>query len=203
MSSSPAARPPNTSSPAIKTPSSFSAAPPPRSSSTSSKPESSATASDTKPSTNPRCLDFAAHYGFEPRACTVRKANEKGRVENAVGYVKKNLLAGLDLPNSLSAINTAARHWLDNIANVRDHKETRQQPAKLFAAIEKPALRPLPPVTGDISVARTARVTPRCRIVLDTNEPCALWFFLWKRSAEKCGRARFRICRCGCGGWGR
>ena len=38
---------------------------------------------------NPRYLDFAAHYGFEPRACNVRKANEKGRVENAVGYVKK------------------------------------------------------------------------------------------------------------------
>ena len=49
---------------------------------------------------NPRYLDFAAHYGFEPRACNVRKANEKGRVENAVGYVKKNLLAGLELPNS-------------------------------------------------------------------------------------------------------
>jgi transposase len=80
---------------------------------------------------NPRYLDFAAHYGFQPRACNVRKANEKGRVENAVGYVKKNLLAGLDLPNSLSAMNTAARHWLDTIANVRDHKETRKKPADL------------------------------------------------------------------------
>lgn len=117
---------------------------------------------------NPRYLDFAAHYGFEPRACNVRKANEKGRVENFVGYVKKNLLAGLDIPNSLSAINTAARHWLDTVANVRDHKETRSQPAGLFL-IEKPALRPLPPVPADISVARTVRVTNRCRVVLDTN----------------------------------
>lgn len=118
---------------------------------------------------NPRYLDFAAHYGFEPRACTVRKANEKGRVENFVGYVKKNLLAGLVLPNSLNAINTAGRHWLDTIANVRDHKETRSQPAELFAATEKPALCPLPPVAADISVARTVRVTNRCRVVLDTN----------------------------------
>ncbi len=52
---------------------------------------------------HPRYLDFAAHYGFEPRACNVRKANEKGRVENGVGYVKKNFLAGLDLPSSLVA----------------------------------------------------------------------------------------------------
>lgn len=118
---------------------------------------------------NPRYLDFAAHYGFEPRACTVRKANEKGRVENFVGYVKKNLLAGLELPHSLSAINTAGRHWLGTVANVRDHKETRKQPAQLFAAAEQPALRPLPPVPADISVARTVRVTNRCRVVLDTN----------------------------------
>jgi len=118
---------------------------------------------------NPRYLDFAAHHGFQPRACNVRKANEKGRVENAVGYIKKNLLAGLDLPNSLSAMNTAARHWMDTIANVRIHKETRKQPAELFATLEKPALRPLPPMPADISVTRTVRVTNRCRVVLDTN----------------------------------
>jgi transposase len=118
---------------------------------------------------NPRYLDFAAHYGFEPRACTVRKANEKGRVENLVGYVKKNLLAGLELPDSLGAINTTARHWLDTVANVRLHKETRRQPAEHFATDEKPALRPLPPVPADISVARVVRVTNRCRVTVDTN----------------------------------
>ena len=32
---------------------------------------------------HPRYRDLAAHYGFQPVACNVRKANEKGRVENA------------------------------------------------------------------------------------------------------------------------
>jgi transposase len=50
---------------------------------------------------HPRYLDFAAHYGFEPRACNVGKANEKGRVETGIGYVKKNFLAGLELPSRL------------------------------------------------------------------------------------------------------
>jgi len=117
---------------------------------------------------NPRYLDFAAHYGFEPRACNVRKANEKGRVESGVGYVKKNFLAGLDLPNSLGGVNTAARRWMDSIANVRDHRATRKPPVELFL-IEKPALRPLPTVAGDTSVTRIVRVTNRCRVVLDTN----------------------------------
>jgi transposase len=117
---------------------------------------------------NPRYLDFAAHYGFEPRACNVRKANEKGRVESGVGYVKKNFLAGLELPNSLGGVNTAARRWMDSIANVRDHRATRKPPVELFL-IEKPALRPLPTVAGDTSVTRIVRVTNRCRVVMDTN----------------------------------
>src|SRR5437879_1975499 len=37
---------------------------------------------------NPRYLDFANHYGFQIRACGVKKPHEKGRVENGVGYVK-------------------------------------------------------------------------------------------------------------------
>ena len=117
---------------------------------------------------NPRYLDFAAHYGFEARACNVRKANEKGRVENGVGYVKKNFLAGRDLPNSLGGVNTAALQWMGDIANVRNHGETRKQPVELFL-IEKPALRPLPVVSADTSVTKTVRVTSRCRVVLDTN----------------------------------
>jgi len=82
--------------------------------------------------------------------------------------VKKNFLAGLELPGSLAAINTAARLWLDSIANVRIHGETRKPPLELFV-IEKPALRPLPPVAADTSVTRLVRVTNRCRVVLDTN----------------------------------
>ena len=54
-------------------------------------------------------------------------------------------------------MNTAARHWMDSIANVRKHGETHQQPAELFL-IEKPALRPLPPVAADTSVTRDVRV---------------------------------------------
>ena len=115
---------------------------------------------------NNRYLEFSAHYGFEPRACNVRKANEKGRVENGVGYVKKNFLAGLELPHGLEAMNTASRQWVNGIANVRVHGETRKPPKELFAE-EK--LLPLPPMGADTSGTRLVRVTNRCRIVLDTN----------------------------------
>lgn len=57
---------------------------------------------------NPKYLDFAHHHGFAITACNVRAGNEKGRVENGVGYVKKNFLAGLDIPD-FAAIHPAAR----------------------------------------------------------------------------------------------
>jgi transposase len=89
---------------------------------------------------HPRYLDFARYYGFEPRACNVRAGNEKGRVENAVGYIKKNFLAGLEL-SSLSAVQCAARRWMEEVANRRIHATTRCMPETLFGG-EK--LMPLP-----------------------------------------------------------
>ena len=71
-----------------------------------------------RPLFHPRYLDLAAHYGFEPVACNVRRANEKGRVENGVGYVKKNFLSGLEI-SSFAALNPAAATWRDTVANVR------------------------------------------------------------------------------------
>ncbi|HRZ58072.1 MAG TPA: IS21 family transposase [Candidatus Paceibacterota bacterium] len=116
---------------------------------------------------HPRYLDFAAHYGFQPVACTVKRANEKGRVESAVGYVKKNFLHGLDLPGFV-AVNPAARQWLDTVANVRLHRETRRKPLEHFAE-EKPHLKPLALVPYDCAVVRPSGANGCCRVVLDTN----------------------------------
>ena len=120
-----------------------------------------------KPTFNARYLDLAAHYGFQPVACNVRKANEKGRVENGVGYVKKNFLGGLDIP-SFAALNPAAITWRDTVANVRLHGETQRQPIDLFAE-EKPRLKPLPVVPYDCAVVRPITANGCCYVVLDTN----------------------------------
>jgi transposase len=120
-----------------------------------------------KPLFHPRFLDLAAHYGFEPVACNVRKANEKGRVENGVGYVKKNFLAGLEIP-SFAAVNPAAIEWRDTVANVRVHGETHRKPIDLFAQ-EKPKLRPLPVMPYDCAVVRPISANGCCHVPLDTN----------------------------------
>jgi transposase len=119
------------------------------------------------PVLNPRYKDFADHFGFTIRACGVGQAHEKGRVENAVGYTKKNFLAGLDL-SDFALINPAARQWLETVANVRVHGTTKRQPAELFQA-EKPRLRPLPLQPYDVGVIRHVRANSQFRVIVDTN----------------------------------
>ena len=116
---------------------------------------------------HPRYVDLAAHYGFEPVACTVRKANERGRVENAVGYIKKNFLVGLDIP-SFTSVNPAAVVWRDTVANVRLHGETQRKPLDLFAE-EKPRLRALPLRAYDCAVIRPTTSTGWCQVNFETN----------------------------------
>jgi len=116
---------------------------------------------------NPKYLDFATHHGFTIAPCNVGKGNEKGRVENAVGYVKKNLLAGLESP-ACSALNPAARQWLDTVANARVHGETKATPTTLWHT-ERPSLQPLPLHPFDTATVSQVRASRQFRLTLETN----------------------------------
>ncbi|MBU1495191.1 MAG: IS21 family transposase [Actinobacteria bacterium] len=128
---------------------------------------------------NPKYLDFADHCGFNITPCNVGKGNEKGRVENAVGYVKKNFLAGLDIPD-FSAVNPAVHLWVDTVANVRIHGETRKKPVELFKE-ERPCLNPLSVNPFDIATVSQVRASSQFRITIDTNR--------YSVPAEYAGRA--------------
>jgi len=114
---------------------------------------------------HPRYLDFAAHHGFQVRACNVRAPHEKGRVENAVGYIKNNFLPGLELP-SLSAVQTAAAQWMAEVANRRVHATTKRMPEELFS---EERLLPLPPQPYDTGFERDAVATSFFRVHFDGN----------------------------------
>ena len=116
---------------------------------------------------NPKYLDFAHHYGVTIKACGVRKGNEKGRVENAVGYVKKNFLNGLEL-TQFNALNPAVKSWMDDIANVRIHGETRKKPVDCLAE-DLAVMRPVNPNTYDIARIESVRSTKLFRVSLDSN----------------------------------
>jgi len=120
------------------------------------------------PLLNPRYVEFARHHDFKIKPCNVRASWEKGRVESGVGYVKKNLLNGLELPD-FSGMSAVAQVWLDQTANVRNHNETGRQPVDMFQE-ERASLKPPNPNPYDLARTITMRASPRFRIKLDTNK---------------------------------
>ena len=94
------------------------------------------------PEFNPKLAQFARHYGTVLMPCAPRTPQHKGKVENSVGYVKGNALAGRSF-TSVAAESAFLRHWESTVADLRIHGTTKQQVAYLFAQ-EKPLLRALP-----------------------------------------------------------
>jgi transposase len=118
----------------------------------------------------PRFFAFAREFGFVPRACNPAAGWEKGKVERAgVGYVRQNFWP-LRSFTDLDDVNRQARQWLTEVANRRQHRETRQRPIDRF---QPQALRPLPVLLPDYRDAVDALVHKDIRIYFDGNRYCA------------------------------
>ena len=75
--------------------------------------------------------------------------------------------AGLELPD-FGALQPAAQLWVDTVANVRVHGETRQRPIDRFEE-ERAKLRPLNPVGFDLGRVSTLRASSQFRVSCDAN----------------------------------
>jgi transposase len=95
-----------------------------------------------QPIYNPRFIDFATYYEFQPLACRRGHPNDKPTVERSFWELEQSFFNGrrfrdqADLAAQLEA-------WRQGICDVRLHKKDRQRPIDLFAN-EQPHLRPLP-----------------------------------------------------------
>jgi transposase len=89
-----------------------------------------------------RFTQFAAHFGFRPRACAPYRARTKGKDERGVQYVKRNAIAGRTFP-SWEALSAWLVEWTRTVADVRVHGTTGERPIDRFEAKERAALSPL------------------------------------------------------------
>ena len=91
---------------------------------------------------NRALIDFARHYGFQPKACRPYRAKTKGKVERPYRYIREDFFLARSFRN-LDDLNGQLRHWLDTVANPRVHATTQRVVNEAFAA-EKPHLKTLP-----------------------------------------------------------
>jgi transposase len=87
---------------------------------------------------NTKYEDFFMHYGFIPRLCRPYRAQTKGKIENNVGYVRRDFFLGRSF-NSLADMNSQSLTWLARV-NSSVHGTTHEIPLERLKSEE---LRPI------------------------------------------------------------
>lgn len=78
-----------------------------------------------------RFMQFTAHYGYEAKFCNPASGNEKGNVENKVGYTRRNLMVPIPKIDSLKEFNENLLALCDKDSQ-RDHYLKEEEIKTLF-----------------------------------------------------------------------
>lgn len=109
------------------------------------------------PTFNPRFIDVADHYGFQPRACQPYRARTKGKDERMVGYIKQHFFVRYRSFDSWTHLNQLAEQWLRSEADARVHGTVQEVVRERFER-ERPALHPLPVIRYDTAYLERRQV---------------------------------------------
>jgi transposase len=114
-----------------------------------------------------RFIQFRSHYLFESHFCTPGAGHEKGRVEEGIGYVRRNFMTPLLEADSFEALNEQLRRrCLQD-----DQRRIDRQPQTVGQAwqAEQPQLRPTPAQPFDCCREVTTRLNGYSQVVVQTN----------------------------------
>jgi hypothetical protein len=112
---------------------------------------------------HPLLAGIAAHYRVQARVCAIRKANQKGRVERAIRYVRERFLAGRTF-HSVADGNAEFLKFVSTTANARPHPTQRGRTVVECLVEEKgrllapPSTLPCTDVVLPVAVDKTAFV---------------------------------------------
>ena len=103
--------------------------------------------------------DFAQHYGTSVLPARPYHPQDKGKVESAVQIVERWILARLRHQTfaTVQGVNVALRPLLDQL-NQRAFQKLPGSRASAFAALDAPALRPLPAQPYELAQFKTVKV---------------------------------------------
>jgi transposase len=112
-------------------------------------------------------LRFKNHYNFEASFCNPASGNEKGSVENKVGYLRRNMFVPVPEFNDLETFNQQLLKRCDE-DHQRPHYEKKQQISELFEE-ERTLLLPLPKVKFEVCKYVSAKADACGKIRLESS----------------------------------
>lgn len=119
-----------------------------------------------QPLWTPAFIKFATEVGFHPEVCAPGAANQKGGVENLVGFVKSNFLPErtfVDDPD----LTVQQDRWLERV-NGEISQAHGRRPLEVLAE-EQPEFGPLSTTAAEYGLLHLLKVTPESMVHLLTN----------------------------------
>lgn len=107
---------------------------------------------------NRQFSEFSLHYGFFPTFCRPYRPQTKGKVENLVKYVKRNMLP-LYRFDGMAKLNEDAAAWCRKV-NGLVHGTTNRIPTAVWEEEEKTAMNPRPDTPFHLYEIETRKVLP-------------------------------------------
>lgn len=118
---------------------------------------------------NLRFQKFAMHYGFEINFCNANSGNEKGSVENKVGYFRNNLFIPEPKVHDLESFNQELLKRCDN-DNKREHYKNKPETIQMLFDREKERMHAVNARAYDHARETRNHVHKNGHIKVDTNE---------------------------------
>ena len=115
-------------------------------------------------------IRFSSHYLFEASFCSPAKGNEKGQVENKVGYVRRNFFVPTPSYSSLSELNDRLVSFCTGHSRTKKHPDFPDKTRYEVYEKERATLIQLPAYDFECSRIRHATVTPLCTAAFDNNK---------------------------------
>lgn len=138
---------------------------------------------------NDAFLDFLRHFNITPVACNPGAPHEKGKIEAAIKYVRRNFWP-LRSFEDLDDVQAQLRQWLDTVANVRVHNTTGQRPIDRFNDVK---LSPLPDLVPDCREVNLLKVHKDFAIRFDGNTYTTPPWTVGKKLTVKAGMTTVTI----------
>ena len=139
---------------------------------------------ERRPVWNPTLAQAAIDYGFTVELCTPHQPQQKGAVENLVGFVKRSFFRARHFQDLATDLPAQLGAWLVEVNTVRPSRATREIPAARLPA-EQARMRPLPVPPAayglrvPVTVGPTAMVTHQGIRYAMPAAACGLPATLW------------------------
>lgn len=138
---------------------------------------------------NPKYEDFFRHYGFIPRLCRPYRAQTKGKIENTVGYVRRDFFLGRSFA-SIQDMNSQALLWLNRV-NSSIHGTTHEIPLERLKSEE---LKPIDFIPEYLVIREEARKISRdCFISYLGNKYSVPYKFAGREATLQVFDSKFRV----------